>query len=524
MKFLLLILLISSSGLSARESANAFYEEVYLGEENIELIHGPLDPEFKRNSIDYSFNYDSGGSFEAEIPYLTSPDSFDLGTFVLKELPRKSACPPFYLGQNIRYLRYLYRLLAMSGLYEILKDIDDTQSQLGLARTCTPTSKRLFANCKGAESVDMKLFVKRASAKLQMETRPYVGKLTADSEQDWWRDFGQGLKKEGEGLSLSQKRVVQWCAENQKDCLTLSKEDFAKALEESCSSDYEIFHNICNENDNYFGFSQFPSYKEGLLDSHVMRVINQGGHAESCLSSYSQIFSRDEQRSKGGLVVVPEVFKKRMADKETYIQGDLFVPGALKEFDDKGLAEFLFATPTPTPTPKPTVVAVATPRPTPRPTIAPTPTPTPIVVATATPTPKPTPKPTEFKISYNYMMQNSFSSWPVDMKKLNEDFVFTDEMVKTLEDPLKNYQTRKALQGMKKFEFLGSKKEPVRLIFLKFLIDRSQHQGLYNIISVLGNEFYVLNDIDGLDDGPVKVRLVQDSNTFGGWSLTVLKP
>lgn len=507
----------------ARGAGEAFYEEVYLGQSNIELMYGPLDPLFNRDPIDYSLNYDSGGHFSDVVPYLTGPDAYDLAVFVLKELPRKSACPPFYLGQNIRYLRYLYRLLAMSGLYEILKDIDDTQSQLGLARTCSPSAKKLFGKCSGAESVDMKLFIKRASAKLQMESRPYVGKLTSEAENDWWRDFGIGLRKEGEGLSVAGKRVSQWCNENHKDCLTLSKEEFAKALEESCSSDLETFHRICNESDNYYGLSQLPAFKDALLESHLMRVINQGGHAESCLSSYSQIFSKEEQVVSGGLKVVPDVFAKRAADKETYIQGDLFVPGALKEFDDKGLAEFLFATPTPTPTPRPTVVAVATPKPTPRPTIAPTPTPAPIVVATATPTPKPTPKPTEFRVSYTYMMQNNFSSWPVDMKKFHEDFIFTDEMVKSLEDPLRNYQTRKALEGMKKYEYLGTKKEPVRLIFLKFLIDRAQHQGLYNIISVLGNEFYVLNDIDGQEHGPVKVRLVQDSKMYGGWALTVLR-
>lgn len=526
MKVLLLFLFLSlclSSRASAAEDGAAFYDEVYLGESDTAQMLGPLNPIFKRNTLDYSFYYDSGGDFAEEIPYLTSPESFDLARFFLKELPVKSACPPFYLGQNIRYLRYLYRLLAMSGLYEVLKDIDDTQSQLGLSRSCSPNFKKLFESCKQAQSVDMKLFIKRASAKLQMETRPYVGKLTSESEKDWWREFGIAQRKDGEGLTIAQRRVLQWCSENHKDCLTLSKDNFATALQDSCSSDLNTFQALCNENDTYFGFSKYPGYKDSLFESHIMRVINQGGHAESCLMSYSQIFAKEEQSAAGGLVVVPYVFKKRAADKETYIQGDLFVPGALKEFDDKGLAEFLFATPTPTPTPKPTVVAVATPRPTPRPTVAPTPTPRPTVVAEVTPTPKPTPKPTEFRISYTYMMQNNFSSWPVDMKKFHEDLIFTDEMVKALEDPLKNYQTRKALEGMKKYEYLGSEKEPVRLIFLKFLIDRSQHQGLFNIISVLGNEFFVLNDIDGLEHGPVKVKLEQDSKMFGGWALTVLK-
>lgn len=523
--YFLLSFFVALSNLKAKPvlETNHFYNEVFLGERDSGEIVGPLDPLFYHNRQDYSFESDTGGGLDLNSALHVSPDAYDLGLFWTKELPQKSACPPFYLNQNIQYIRYLYRLMAMSGLYEILKDIDETALKLGGQRSCVPSPDKLFKKCANASSMDMKKFITRANAKLKMEPQTYTGKLTLEAEGEWWKNFGQGLKNKGAGLTLAQRRVVQWCEENNRDCLTLSKEDFNLAMNESCQEDLDIFASICNESDSLYGLSSEPGYKEALLESHVMRVINQGGHAESCLQSYAKLFAHSEQRLVHGLLVVPEVFNERRENKETYIQGDLFVPGALKEFDDKGLAEFLFATPTPTATPTPKVVVVATPKPTPLPTVAPTPEPTPVVVATSRPTPKPTPKPTEFKISYNYMTQNSFTSWPVDMKKLHEDFLFTDEMVKSLENPLKNYQTRKALEGMKKYEFLGTEREPIRLIFLKFLIDRSQHQGLFNIISVIGEEFYVLNDIDGLEDGPVKIRLKQDSQAFGGWSITVLK-
>lgn len=503
--------------------SNHFYDEVFLGERDQGEMVGPLDPIFKHNEINYLFENHMGGTLDDNSYRYVSPDAIDLGLFWTREVPRKSSCPPFYLNQNIQYIRYLYRLLVMSGLYEIMKDVSNTSVRLGSEPTCSPNAETLFAKCKSATGEDMKRFVMRAKAKLLSEKTPYVGKFTNDAEAEWWKSFGIGLKNDNEGLTLAQLRVERWCAENDVDCLSLSKDKFLRALQESCEQDMKLFTLVCNESDELYGISKLDGYKEALLDSHIMRVINQGGHAESCLETYGEIFSHAEQRPLHGLPVVPYVFKERRENKETYIQGELFVPGALKEFDDKGLAEFLFATPTPIATPAPTPVAVATPKPTPLATVAPTPSPTPIAVATSVPTPKPTPKPTEFKISYNYLVQNDFTSWPVDMKKFHEDFTFTDEMVKALEKPLQSYQTRKALEGMKQFELLGTEREPVRLIFLKFLIDRSQHQGLYNIVAVLGREFYVLNDIDGQKDGPIRIRLQQNSSIFGGWSIAILK-
>lgn len=530
MKKLIIILCFIVAGTSWAKTrakkviqSNHFYDEVFLGERNQGEMVGPLDPIFKHNGINYLFEHHMGGTLHDNAYHYVSPDAIDLGLFWTREIPRKSLCPPFYLNQNIQYIRYLYRLLAMSGLYEVMKDVSNTSTRLGNAPRCIPNADTLFSKCKSATSEDMKRFIMRGRAKLASEKTPYIGKFTNAAETEWWKSFGIGLKNNNEGLSLAQLRVQRWCSENDVDCLNLSKERFLDALHESCEQDKSLFTLICNESDELYGISKLEGYKEALLDSHIMRVINQGGHAESCLETYSGIFAHAEQKPLHGLSIVPYVFKERRENKETYIQGELFVPGALKEFDDKGLAEFLFATPTPIATAAPTPVAVATPKPTPLPTVAPTPSPTPMVVATSVPTPKPTPKPSEFKISYNYLVQNDFTSWPVDMTKFHDDFIFTDEMVKALEKPLQNYQTRKALEGMKQFELLGTEREPVRLIFLKFLIDRSQHQGLYNIVAVLGKEFYVLNDIDGHKDGPVKVRLQQNSLIFGGWSIAILK-
>ena len=71
------------------------------------------------------------------------------------------------------------------------------------------------------------------------------------------------------------------------------------------------------------------------------------------------------------------------------------------------------------------------------------------------------------------------------------------------------------------FDKLGSRHRPVRLMFLKFLIDQEKHSGLWNVKSVLGSEFYVVNDIDKVA-GSVAVNLNNDTSTNNEWQLTLL--
>jgi hypothetical protein len=75
---------------------------------------------------------------------------------------------------------------------------------------------------------------------------------------------------------------------------------------------------------------------------------------------------------------------------------------------------------------------------------------------------------------------------------------------------------------MKRMEKLGEKVTPLRLIFIKFLLDHDMHQGLYNIQMVIGKRFYIINDIDGLDDGPVLIEMRNDESTDYQWVFVIL--
>jgi hypothetical protein len=50
-----------------------------------------------------------------------------------------------------------------------------------------------------------------------------------------------------------------------------------------------------------------------------------------------------------------------------------------------------------------------------------------------------------------------------------------------------------------------------------------QHQGLFNVNMVLGNEFYVMNNYDKKHPQPVLIRLLNDETTNYQWKMWVLK-
>jgi hypothetical protein len=113
----------------------------------------------------------------------------------------------------------------------------------------------------------------------------------------------------------------------------------------------------------------------------------------------------------------------------------------------------------------------------------------------------------------------------VDMLKLKYDYVFTLHMINTLSVKLKTFMTREALSEMLSFDRLGSKSAPVPLLFLKYMIDMQEHTGLYNVISVLGDEFYVSNEIDGTFKPEVeRVRILNNESTGRQWQLNIIRP
>lgn len=113
----------------------------------------------------------------------------------------------------------------------------------------------------------------------------------------------------------------------------------------------------------------------------------------------------------------------------------------------------------------------------------------------------------------------------VDMLKLKYDYVFSLSMLNKLSERLKVFMTREALIEMNKYDKLGTQKAPVPLLFVKFMIDLQEHAGLYNLVTVLGDEFYVSNEIDAsFKPAPERIRLINNESTNRQWQIFILKP
>jgi hypothetical protein len=129
----------------------------------------------------------------------------------------------------------------------------------------------------------------------------------------------------------------------------------------------------------------------------------------------------------------------------------------------------------------------------------------------------------EFEAAVKKRDDEHLAKVELNMEKFQTDYEFTTKMISDLALPLRKFQARNVLHSMKTVDKLGTKEVPVSIKFIKFFIDTENHQGLYNIISELGNSFYVENDLKN-QKVPVLVELNNDSSTKNKWQLSILGP
>ena len=500
--------------------SNRYYNLVFLGEKDFDIYSGPSDP-----SLVYQEHY-ADKKFLDQIYYDTFFDQsieaniFEWEQLWEKDLPSMSYCPNVYLNEHIDYIRYLYRLISISYLFESLKDHAKLSYKLGFSsEVCDLDWKKVFGNC-APKGEDMNLFIRRAKYRYLLGFDPTSeGLLTIGEAKTWVSSLHGNL----DNKSIVGKRLGDWCRD-QENCDDFSYHELKKGLNSICNKDKEMINLFCSENDNLYGISQSEIPKDLLIKSNVTRVINTGGFAQACLDRFSSLFEKKQTRYPWVEDTFPLVKSKLEVEDKDYIQGRIFTPGALKEFDDRGLTSFLFVKPTPVPTPKPTPV------PTPAPVVAkviPTPAPTPIPTPKPTPRPTPKPKPTPrpelsaFEKAVANLINNRLKESKVDMEKFRVGHPHVKRLVKAIAGPLKDYQTRKALTDMKTYDKLGTKAQPVPLLFLKLLIDQDSHTGLWNIISILGDKFYVINDLDKKSI-PVVMHLDNSRKTDNIWQITII--
>jgi len=434
-----------------------------------------------------------------------------LSSFVQK-LPLDSQCSASTMSLYQDYIRYLFRLLTISYLFEAIKEYHLTLYRLGQNPSYCSLSWNLnFGACQ-ASSGEMKKFLKRIkSIYLKNVDAVQMQRQSQKEISNWLQDLSHRPF-----TSLSQEQLSSLCTTS--NCS--GPQVLGEHLGNLCFDARQLMQLLCSEKDDLWGISYVPKSQELIDQSNARMTINREGQAAGCLNRFVTEGSVRQRNYRQ----LPDIFlyiqTKLQEISPQYPQGVLYLYGALKEFDDHGLSDFLFVRPTSTPTSTP-LAPTASPTATPRPSATPIPTATP----TSTPTPTATPFISQFEWTVKERRNKNLERLTVNMELLKNDFVFSEKQKKHYDINLKKYETQKALKDMYKYDQLGSLKGPLSLLFIKYLIDYAHHQGLHNILKIIGPKFYVINDLDRKNEkNPEYVELKNEAETNFQWQISILIP
>lgn len=525
-KIIILFLVFQSSASSVKATENALEFQLWrdVGERKTPNYYGVKAPDLSSVSKNFSPEKTNVNEDDLYIKNFIQKNlqghPLELSQFWFEDLVTESLCPNEELAENIEYIRYLYRLMTMSYSFESIKRAKKISEDLGInANHCSIQYKDLFGTCR-PKSQEMKKFHMRVSGKFANEIeKTKFEKLSIKDSDLWWRDYSRTI-----ALTLDPvlSRVNDYCLENQMSCRDLKGAELASALNRICIEDRSVIDDSCNERDDLLGISNSEKVTELIKNSNAFNLINKNGYGENCLRRFVKISSKLERRYTHLQRLFPLMYAEIIREKGRYPQGELFLPGALKEFDVKGLSDFLVALEPPKP--KPIIKFKPKPKPVEKksePVIAKIETPVIVETPVAVVEP-PKPKISEFERALADMKRFNSNRTEMDMDLFRMDFEFTQDQFSALEIPLKRFQTRAALVDMKTYDKMGSKDSPIGLMFVKFLMDTDNHQGLYNIQAIIGAKFYVINDFESKTE-PVAVELKNDETTRGKWAIVLLK-
>ncbi len=520
-----LLFSIFLSATEASESSFLLREWRDIGEKKTNDYFGVKAPPLANLSKHYSPELVPLSEDEFYIHQLTKQKiqehPISLSQYWFDELVNESLCPNEELGENLEYIRYLYRLITISYSFESIKRAKRISDFLGLKATnCSVAYKDLFGKCR-PKTVEMKKFHQRVSGKFSNEIEKMkFEKWNNGAIALWWKDYSRTVS-----LSLDPilSRINDGCVQEKMSCRDYTEVQLQDSINRLCNEDKQLIHDACNENDDLFGISKSAKVTELLKSSNAFSLVNKNGYGENCLRRYVKISEKLERRYN----YLNRFFTLMSADiskeKGRYLQGDLFLPGALKEFDAKGLSDFLVALEPP----KPKTVIKFKPKPKDLPKklevkIEKTDIPDIVQNTVENVVEPPKPKVSEFERALADMVRFNSSRSEMDMDLFRSDFEFTQDQFAALEVPLKRFQTRAALIDMKTYDKMGSIESPIGLMFIKFLMDTENHQGLFNIQAIIGKKFYVINDFESKTN-PVAVELKNDDSTKGKWVIVLLK-
>jgi hypothetical protein len=485
-----LVILFSTFQITNAAPSNA--SKYWMGESDFESYSGPLDPSLKVNFREGTVEF-KDSVYQSRYPIDNISNSIlDLSSYYSRYIKPSFQCPQLDFVESAEYIHYLHRLTAISLNYEFARKLHISLYQLGeMESRCAIDYDNLFNQCK-PKTKDMKLFIDR------------VQDLFPDII-DWGRY--PLLRKNG---SLFTLKKYHGKAVNIADQY-FRGDDLPASLESACSYVKKEIINLCSEEDSYFGISQINDIHDFILGSSAFKVANTTGNGAACMNQFIVLNKLKESISPISL--------KILKGEKTLDSGRVFWYGSLREFDELGVSIIEEVVEVPVVEEK---IVVKKDQPKKKITVKKTVMKKKIVKRVV-----PKKKVVKKTVERLSAIENAVAEHmktktesEVNMTYLKTDFKYTKKVLKMLNGPLRPYQTRKALTDMKRIDKLGTRDKPLSFLFLKFLIDHKLHQGLYNIKGTLGDEFYVVNDIEK-KRGPIKVKLDNNKKTNFKWQIWV---
>ena len=290
----------------------------------------------------------------------------------------------------------------------------------------------------------------------------------------------------------------------------------------------KTFQSICREDDHLYGLSNSPEAFYLIMSSTALNYIEEESYRSGCLKRYVLENQNKEMSIRHLKDLLSYFYSKSIETRALNPQLRLFSLGAMRELEEKGLTELFSPINEPLISPskkteekkekvikpvfeKITLKEYKKEK----------------IVKKSKPIPKIIPKTVAFKSHFlkssELRRDESLSFIDIDMFQFRNDFVFTEDQKEKIKESINPFVSYKGLTEMLKRDKLGSKKAPLPLKMLKFLIDQEMHKELFNIINVLGDKFFILNNID---KGITQLEYIQISNnqmTNYQWQIKILE-
>lgn len=494
------------------------------GQKDFDNYFGPEDPAFRYDSYRDKLKFVDDELVNDYSKDKVSLEISDLEKFFKRDFYLGLNCPDMAYKPKYHYLNYLTRLQVLSYLFQSLREHEYLAKKFDFKTSCSINWSEQVKKCDPVTK-EMQGFKRDAAIALKGLKRVVVPFEQSDPKKQkaWIKQLKQGEQK-----TLTHFRIIEYC--KKQSCGKLTKKNIQGLINQVCVQEKELFNEVCSERDALYGVSNVPEVFHLVSGSSGMRGINQDGYGSGCLARFIEQNKDNEKK----VFFLADLFKVLYEHNLNFTpdspQGRLFTIGAVKEFTDKGLAGIF------TPAKKTAPKKIKT---KPKKQVARLTNPEfekiflpkvekkkvkkkPVKKEKKVAIKKTVERKSSFLISSEFRAKYELDEVEINMNKFKYDYIFTLSQVDKLKKKVIDFSSIKSLKTMKKFDKLGSIKAPIPLKFIKFLIDNSYHKNLHNIIAVLGDSFFIFNDIDVKYRNTDYIQIKNDISTNFKWTIKIL--